>query len=53
MSVAKKNRKTLLHSFSKFSLLELCITHMHLCDKFNSFDDCIAEALDYLDDSSL
>ena len=52
-SVFKKKKKTFMHSFSKFCLLELCISHMHLCDKLNSFDDCLQEGLNYLDDCSL
>ncbi|EAR82781.2 Sec7 domain protein (macronuclear) [Tetrahymena thermophila SB210] len=53
MSILKKKKKTFLHSFSKFCLLELCMNHMHLCDKFNSYDDCLQEGLNYLDNCSL
>lgn len=53
ISVSKKNKKTFLQSFTKFSLLELCLTHIHRARHFPSFTDCLNQALDFLDDCSL
>lgn len=53
MSIKKMKKKTFLQSFSKFCLLELCLSHLHFCSKFSQFDDCLQEGLNYLNDCSI